>query len=331
MNHISIIVPAGEAILSSIISPYKIFSAVNNRMKELNNTTEDFFKVELVGITPNTQLYDGAFTVTPHKTIDDIKKTDLIVITTINGDIPKEIENNQAFIPWIKAQRQEHNTEIASLCVGAFLLAETGLINGLSCATHWMVADLFAMTYPEINLTPESIITENDGIYSSGGAFSILNIILYLVGKYWGREYEIWCSKLFEIELDRVNQNQFAIFQGQKNHEDEPIKEAQNFIEQNYHQKISIEQLAKMFALSGRNFIRRFKKATANTPVEYIQRVKVEAAKKRLEAASNDPINEIMYNVGYSDAKAFRNVFRKHTGLSPLEYKKKYIRNYTQA
>lgn len=326
MKHISIIVPAGQAILSSIISPYKILKAVNDFLKQVKQTKEDQFKVELVGLSKENHLYEGAFTVTPHKHIDQIEKTDLIIITTIDGDLIGEIENNREFLPWIRKHHLENDTEIASLCVGAFLLAETGLIDGMDCATHWIAADLFRERYPQINLLPERIIIENNGIYSSGGAFSIHNLILYLVGKYWGRESEIWCSKLFEIELDRVSQNHFAIFQTQKNHEDQPIKDAQTFIEQHYSQKISIEQLAKMFALSGRNFIRRFKKATANTPVEYIQRVKVEAAKKRLESSGSDHIHETMYDVGYSDAKAFRNVFRRHTGLSPLEYRKKYYR-----
>ncbi|MFT5820835.1 MAG: transcriptional regulator GlxA family with amidase domain [Crocinitomix sp.] len=329
MKHISIIVPNGEAILTSIISPYKIFMGVNGYLKQKHQTNDDFFKIDLVGISTETKLYNGAFSISPTKLITDIKKTDLIIVTTLRGDLAGEIENNRPFIPWIKEQRAKHNTEIASLCMGSFLLAETGLLDGQSCATHWMVADLFAEKYPAINVLPERIINENNGIYSSGGAFSILNLILYLVGKYWGLEAEVWCSKIYEIELDRHNQNQFAIFSGQKNHEDQPIIDAQRFIEENYHEKISIEQLANKFAISGRNFIRRFKKATANTPVEYIQRVKVEAAKKSLEMSVNSPITEVMYDVGYSDPKAFRNIFRKHTGLSPLEYKKKYVRSTT--
>ncbi len=112
---------------------------------------------------------------------------------------------------------------------------------------------------------------------------------------------------------------------GQKEHEDDPIKKAQEYIESNVAEKISVDYLAGMSLISRRNFERRFKKATSNTPVEYLQRVKIEAAKKSLESGREN-INEVMYAVGYSDSKAFRTTFKKITGLSPLDYRKKYNR-----
>ena len=121
----------------------------------------------------------------------------------------------------------------------------------------------------------------------------------------------------------RISQSPFIMFQGQKAHADEPIKKAQEFIEHNFEEKITVDQLASMLALGLRNMERRFKKATSNTVVEYIQRVKIEAAKKNLETSTKN-INEVMYDVGYSDTKAFRTVFKKITGLSPIEYKHKY-------
>jgi transcriptional regulator GlxA family with amidase domain len=130
-------------------------------------------------------------------------------------------------------------------------------------------------------------------------------------------------SKYFEIEIDRYDQSSFIIFKGQKDHEDEPIKQAQEFIEKNYHERITVEQLTTMVALSRRNFERRFKKATSNTVVEYMQRVKIEAAKKGLENGRKN-VNELMYEVGYNDTKAFRTVFKRTTGLSPIEYRNKY-------
>ena len=330
MKHISVIVPAGETVLSSVIGAYKIFSKVNDFLKSVNQTNEDFFKIDLVGLSDQTSLYNGAFQINPTKTIDEVEKTDLVIITTITGDFGQEMKNNAAFIPWIKKQRIENNAEIASLCTGAFLLAETGLLNGKSCATHWAAHDIFRQMYPQINLLPESIISEDNGIYSSGGAYSFLNLLLHLVEKYAGRETAIWCSKLFEIDFGRHDQSQFVIFKGQKEHADEPVKKAQEFIEGNYHDKISVEVLAEMAAISRRNFVRRFKNATANTPLEYIQRVKIEAAKKSLEATTAN-ITEVMYEVGYNDDKTFRNVFRKYTGLSPIEYRKKYNREMALA
>jgi transcriptional regulator GlxA family with amidase domain len=330
MKHISVLVPAGEFVLSSVIGSYKIFNKVNDYLVQSGKQQQNEFQIDLVGLTDETSLYNGAFIVHPTKKIQQIKKTDLIIITTITGNLEIELKKNAAFIPWIKEQRVKNNAELASLCTGAFLLAETGLLDGKSCATHWMAADSFKQKYPQINLLGSNVISEDNGIYSSGGAYSFLNLLLHLVEKYCDKETAIWCSKMFEIEFDRNNQSQFVIFNGQKDHMDEPIKKAQLFIENNFGERISVQDLARMFALSRRNFVRRFKKATANTPLEYIQRVKIEAAKKSFESSANN-VNEVMFHVGYNDNKAFRNIFKKHTGLSPANYRNKYNRNIATA
>lgn len=325
MKHISILVPAGDTILDTIIGPYGLLRMANAHYKRINSLEENHFNIDLVGLSPEPVNYRDLFQVTPTKTINDVEKTDLIIVSAISGDLEKEIENNRPFIPWIKKQRVEQDAEIASLCKGALLLAETGLLNGKSCATHWTAHELFRKRYPQVNLIPEKIISEDRGIYSSGGAYSFLNFMLYLIEKYCGRETAIYCSKVSEIEFDRIEQLQFMIFSGQKEHNDEPIKQAQLYIEQNYDQKLNIDGLADRFAISSRSFLRRFKKATANTPLEYIQRVRIEAAKKRLEMSA-DNVTQVMYDMGYVDSKAFRNMFRKYTGLSPKEYRKKYNR-----
>lgn len=283
------------------------------------------FTIDLVGISTDAVVYQGLFSIQPTRAIHEVSKTDLIIVSPISGNLEKEIENNRAFVEWIRRQRIENDAELASLCKGAFLLAETGLLNGKSCATHWTAHDQFMQKYPEVNLIPEKIICEDNGIYSSGGAYSILNFTLYLIERYFGRETAIWCSKLSEIDFDRIGQSEFIIFNGQKDHTDEPIKMAQLFIENNYEQKLNIREIAAMVNLNSRSFLRRFKKATANTPLEYIQRVKIEAAKKKLES-STETILEVMYGIGYNDDKAFRNAFRKYSGLSPKEYRRKYNR-----
>jgi transcriptional regulator GlxA family with amidase domain len=125
--------------------------------------------------------------------------------------------------------------------------------------------------------------------------------------------------------LDRNSQSAFSIFTGQKSHGDETVLKAQAYIESKLHEKVSVEHLSVRFSVGRRNFDRRFIKATGNTPVEYSQRVKIESAKKAIES-SRKTINEVMYDVGYSDVKAFREVFRKFTGMSPLEYRNRYSR-----
>ncbi len=329
MKHVSIIVPKSNVVLSSVVGPYKVFSSVNAFLLESGKSETPFFNIDLVGIDKTTVLYDGAFSINCTATINDINKTDLIIIpAAIPQHVLQELEINYAFVPWIKQQRLLHNTEIASLCFGAFLLAETGLVDHKQCTTHWAGIELFKQRYPQIDVKPEKIVTDEEGIYSSGGAYSFLNLLIHLVQKYCGKEAAIYVSKMFEIEIDRDNQNQFAIFKSQKNHPDALVREAQIYIENHTTEKISVEELSKKLAISNRNFIRRFKKATGNTPLEYIQRVKVETAKHALES-SLQTINEVMFSIGYSDTKAFRNLFKRYTGLTPASYKQKYNRELT--
>jgi transcriptional regulator GlxA family with amidase domain len=320
MKHISILIPKGEAVMGSIEGPHKVFTQVNEFVT--SNGKPPLFNIKLVGLTKEIQTYEKVFTVSPHVTIHEVDHTDLIIIPAIKSDPKATLEINRDFAPWI-AKHYKAGAEVASLCLGAFLLASTGLLKGKKCATHWMAANDFKKMFPDVNLVADKIITDENGIYCSGGAYSFLNLILYLVEKYAGRNLAILCAKVFEIEIERGSQSPFIIFNGQKEHEDEPIKKAQMFIEKNFQKKITVDELASMLALSRRNLERRFKKATSNTTVEYIQRVKIEAAKQSLES-SRENINEVMYKVGYSDSKAFRTTFKKITGLSPLQYRIKY-------
>jgi transcriptional regulator GlxA family with amidase domain len=321
MKHISILVPEG-ALLGNVEGPRQLFSCVNDYFASIGRAP--MFKVQLVGISKETILNNGLYTINPDVLIKDLVKTDLIFVPAIEGDMGKAIALNKDFTPWIIKQ-YEAGAEIASLCVGAFLLASTGLLNGRKCATHWMFANDFRKMFPEVELVVDKIITDEYGIYSSGGAFSYLNLILYLIEKYVGRDMAVVCAKIFQIDIDRNSQSPFIIFKGQKDHEDEPIKKAQEFIENNFQDKISVDQLASMLAVGRRNLERRFKKATSNTVAEYIQRVKIEVAKMKLES-SRENVNEVMYHVGYTDNKAFRSIFRRITGLSPVEYRNKYYR-----
>jgi transcriptional regulator GlxA family with amidase domain len=330
MKHISILVPLGNSIVDTIIAPYNMFKMANSYHQKLNGLPEPLFEIDLVGINGDPVTYQKLFTVTPTASIASIQKTDLIIISPISGDLEKTTETNRELVSWIKKQRIENHSELASLCKGAFLLAETGLINGKSCATHWTAHNLFQQKYPKVNLIAEKIICEDNGIYSSGGAYSILNFTLYLIERYFGREAAIWTSKISEIEFDRVSQNQFIIFSGQKEHTDEQIKAAQEFIECNYEDKLNVESIAESVNLNSRSFLRRFKKATSNTPLEYIQRVRIEAAKKKLESTT-ETIMEVMFGIGYNDEKAFRTTFRKYSGLSPKEYQMKYNREMAYA
>lgn len=320
MKHVSILVPRGHSSVTNIEGTYQILNEVNNFLADMGK--EKLFDIQLVGLIKDTRQKSGLFTVSPDVLIPEINKTDLIIIPALYGNQEEVAATNKDFIPWILKQ-YNNGAEIVSFCIGSFFLASTGLLNGKRCATHWRLANEFRAMFPEVMLVDEKIMTEEDGIYTSGGAYAYLNLLLYLIEKFAGRNMAIITAKAFMIDIDRDSQSPFIMFRGQKEHEDEPIKKAQEFIEINFRERITVEQLASMFALGRRNMERRFKKATANTVIEYIQRVKVEAAKKDLETSRKN-INEVMYEVGYTDVKAFRNTFKKITGLSPVEYKNKY-------
>jgi transcriptional regulator GlxA family with amidase domain len=278
-------------------------------------------EVRLAGFVPELKLDLGFFSIHPMP-IHEIKKTDLVIIPSLSHDYNEIIRKNGALISWIKEQ-YINGAEIASICTGTFLLAATGLLDGKSCSTHWNAADNLKRLFPNIKVHTEILTTAGRGIYTNGGGYSFLNMALFLVEKYFDRQTAIFCSKIFQIDIDRTSQSAFAIFKTQKDHGDEVVCEAQTFIEENLGEKISFEELASKLAVSRRNFDRRFIKATGNTPVEYLQRVKVEVAKKALEQGRKS-IFEVMDEVGYADDKAFREVFKKITGLSPLDYRAKF-------
>ena len=319
MKNVSILVPKG-AILGSIEGPRQLLTGVNSYLASMGQPP--LFSVELVGLSRETPLVKGMYTIRTDRLIKDVSKTDLIIIPAIDGDLTKGLQENKELIPWIKDQ-YEAGAEVASLCVGAFLLASTGLMSGKKCATHWVAANEFRRMFPDVKLVTERVVTDEGGIYTSGGAYSYLTLILYLIEKYAGRAAAVFCAKIFAIDIDRESQSPFMMFSGQKDHGDDAIKKAQTYIEGNYQQKITVDELASMFSLSRRNLERRFKKATSSTVVEYIQRVKIEAAKMSLES-SRENVNEVMYKVGYTDTKAFRTTFKKITGISPIQYRTKY-------
>ena len=319
MKHVSILVPE-SAVLAAIDDPRHIFSQVNSFAKQENKLP--VFDIKFVGAEKEVRLHDGAFSVHTDLLLDDVEKTDLIFIPAFYGNKSEFLETNEKFIPWILKHR-EKGAEVVSLCVGAFMLAKTGLLEGKKCSTHWNAADEFQEMFPAIELVTDQIITEENGIYTSGGATSYWNLLIYLVEKFTDRETAILTAKIFAIDFKRDSQTQFIVFKGQKTHTDEDIKKAQKFIENNFREKFTVDELSTECALSRRSLERRFKKATNNTVNEYIRRVKIEAAKKDLETSSKN-ITEVMLDVGYSDTKAFRGIFKKLTGMTPFDYRNKY-------
>ena len=319
MKKVSILVPE-SSVMQAIADPQYLFTSVNQFL--MASGKSPLFEVELVGAKKEVILNNGMFSIHTDRQLKEVKKTDLVFIPALFGDMSTAVAKNKNLIPWIREQYNK-GAEVASLCVGAFLLGATGLLNGKKCSTHWGFINEFREMYPEVEVVDGSIVTEEKRIYSSGGANSYWNLLLYLVEKYTNRETAILASKYFAIDINRDSQAAFAMFKGQKDHADAEIKKAQEYIEKNIHERITIDELAGIAAIGRRSFERRFKQATNNSVLEYIQRIKIEAAKRQFETSRKN-INEVMYDVGYTDTKAFRDLFKKITGLTPVEYRNKY-------
>ncbi|MDO6436850.1 helix-turn-helix domain-containing protein [Cyclobacterium sp. 1_MG-2023] len=320
MKHVSILIPRGHTSMVNISGSHQMLNWVNEFF--MQSGRKPLFNIQLVGLEKQTEQSHGLFIVKPEILIDQVNKTDLIIIPAIHGDFNQNLKINTPFLPWI-INHHKNGAEVVSLCVASFFLAETGLLDGRQCSTHWQFANEFRKRYPKAALKDDKIMTEADGIYTSGGAYSFTNLILYLIEKFAGRDTAVAAAKGFMIDIDRNSQSPFMVFSGQKSHQDREILKAQEHIESHFNEKLAVDKLCNELAISRRTFERRFKKATANTIVEYHQRVKVEAAKRALESGKKN-INEVMYEVGYNDPKAFRDVFRKITDMTPMNYMNKY-------
>jgi len=318
-KHISILA-LKNANYASIVDARSVFKKANDLLKAQGK--KELFEVQIIGESSELVIEDGMVTVTVDLLSREVDKTDLIIIPALRGDMLSAGHHNRFFVDWIIKQ-YKRNAEVASLCTGAFMLAFTGLLKNKKCTTHWQYANEFRFFYPDIALVDGKIIVEQNGLYSSGGSNAYWNLLIFLVEKYVSREMAILVAKYFVVNLDKIAQTPFIVFNGLKEHNDKKVLQAQEFIEQYYFQKITVEGLAEMLFLTRRTFERRFKNCTTCSPLEYLQKVRIEASKKALEAGRKS-VEEIMTDVGYFDSQTFRELFKKITGLTPVAYRDKY-------
>jgi transcriptional regulator GlxA family with amidase domain len=257
----------------------------------------------------------------PDGSIREVASTDLIIVSSILN-IDKTMKYQGEVVDWLN-HHYRSGTHIATICTGAFVLAETGLLDGKTATTHWGAADEFRRRYPRIDLKPERLITDEGDLFCSGGMNAGTDLSLYLVEKYCGHEVALQSSKALISDMGRTLQSPYAIFQFQKDHNDLQILAVQKLIEENFDQDYPYKKLASKFGMSRRTFERRFKAATGDTPLVYLQRVRVEAAKRLLESQKLS-FDEITYQVGYEDSSTFRKIFLKQTGLRPKEYRRRF-------
>lgn len=313
-----------NTVATTVLGPMDVFFLAGQLWNMISGVPlTPFFDVEIVSETGEPVKCLNNLPIIPHRAISEVEKTDLIIISSI-GDIEKTLQHNQAAIKWLK-QQHRRGASIASVCTGAFLLAETGLLKGKTATTHWGFMDLFRKRYPQIQLKPERLITDEGTLYCAGALAAGIDLSIYLVEKYCGHDVAIQCSKALLHDMGRQSQAPYRILNFQKRHADDAIRAVQLWLENHYSQPVDMNDVARTHGMSRRTFERRFKNATGDTPLFYLQKIRVEAAKKIIETQSLS-FDQISYQAGYENSSHFREIFKKHTGLLPTQYER-YFRH----
>lgn len=318
-----VILAAENCVLSTIAAPMDMFLQAgvmwNVTMGEL---PDPLFDVKIVSTDgkPITAINDVQ--ITPASSMYDVEDPDLIIIPSQGFFFDPTSSTHNQRIEWLINQ-YENGTDLASVCAGAFTLASTGLLDGREATTHWGMAKQFRKSFPNVNLRTDLLVTDQGQLFCGGGVTADLNLSLYLIDKYCGREVALQSSRCTLVDLDRITQLPFSVFIPEKNHNDTEILETQEWIEANYSQNLNLEVLAGKIGLSLRQFNRRFKSATGETGIKYLQQVRVEVAKRDL-INTNNTFDEISINAGYENVSFFRRVFKTSTGISPAQYRIKF-------
>jgi transcriptional regulator GlxA family with amidase domain len=318
MKNITILALNGS-VASTITGPMDVFylaGILYNVICGMKPTP--YFKVRIATLDGKPAKCLNRFMIQPHCSLQDIEDTDLIMISALAGDVLGALNPDNELSSMLK-DHYEAGSHIASVCTGAFVLASTGLLDGKTATTHWGFVDIFRHMFPQVDLRPECLVTDESDLYCSGGSNSCLDLSLHLIEKMCSREVAVQCAKAMVHDIGRFTQAPYAAFHYPKRHADHDILAAQIWIEENYSDNISIPMLAQRCAMSQRTFERRFKSATGDTPLAYLQKVRTEAAKSMLEK-ENATFEEVTFHVGYEDASSFRKIFQRNTGLRPRQY-----------
>ena len=286
-----------------------------------NTLPTPFFEVTIASADGQPIRSVNSILIQPHCSIEDIHQTDLIVIASATY-IKQILQRNPELVPWILEQ-YNRGAHVASICTGVFLLAETGLLDGKSATLHWGFTRTFRKKYPRVNLQPDQMFIDQGRLYCSAGVNAGMDLSLYLVEKFCGRQAAVESAKTMILDLGREKQTPYESFLFSKDHGDPSVIKTQKWIEQHHTQSIDYDRLAGKFRMSRRSLERRFKQATGVTPLGYLQQLRVETAKRLLEEGSQT-FNEITYQVGYEDISFFRKVFVRLTGLRPKEYQQRF-------
>ena len=320
---------AGEGCLSSSITGLMdAFHIANMWQRAISGKSEPLFQSEIVTTDGRSVTCEGCIQIHAHKSIDHFDRTDFLMVPPFIPVTTPITQDLDRILDFIVDQHHAHTT-IAAMCTGVFLLAETGLLDKRTATTNWQFAKMFRRRYPKVNLRTEHILTEDHGLICSGAATSIYNLSIFVIERFGSEELAALCSKALLVDPNRNSQAPYIVCHHRKDHGDTKIIGAQTYMEENYEKNMTMDEIAKLAGLSPRHFKRRFKQATGEPPLTYLQKIRIEAAKKRLETTT-DSINDITWQIGYEDSSTFRRLFKKHTELSPRRYRDKFFRAKTE-
>ncbi len=310
-----------KAYVSSMVGLMDIFQQAKQLLQDQYEKHHEDLTIRLVSVDGKPILCQNNILLNVHCSIEDIQQADIFIITSIH-DVDTALQKHRFMIDWLKNQ-YKNGTAIVSICTGAFLLAETGLLDGKDATTHWSISNMFKERYPAINLKPDKLIINHGDLYCSAGSGSSTDLAYYLLEKHYGHSLASQTAKFFIHDFRRASQYAYTIYEAKTGHNDTQILKTQRWINNHLTESMNIKQLSEVACMSQRTFERRFKNVTGDSPIVYIQRLKVENAKQKLET-TNMSFDEISYEMGYLNSGSFRKIFVKWVNLLPSEYRKRF-------
>ncbi len=311
-----------NSMATTIFGPMDILNQAGRLWNRLNKTSHTpFFDVTIASVDGAPIRSVNRIEIVPHCSIDQVDHTDLIIIASATY-IDEILEKSPHLLDCIRGH-YDRGAHVASICTGVFLLAETGLLDGKSATLHWGFADQFKTRYPKVALRQDRMFIDHGRLYCSAGVSAGMDLSLYLVEKFYGRQAARQSAKTMVLAMDRQTQMPYDCFLDVRDHGDPLVAKAQDWLKKNGTETVEYDNLAQTLKMSRRSLERRFKQATGMTPLSYLQKLRVEQAKQMLEDGTHT-FNEITYAVGYEDISFFRKIFVRLTGLRPKEYQQKF-------
>lgn len=311
--------------VSTAIAPIEVFHSAGLLWNSLHgNAPEPRFRVRIASVDGGSVTSLCSLRLTPEFALSDIKRTDIIILSASGLDVQDRIARSSSLLPWLR-KWHARGAYIAGICSGVAFLAECGLLEGREGTTHWAVAEILHRRYPNVHWRPDQFVTEDERVLCSGGVYASIDLSLYLVEKFCGHEIALQCAKALLVGMPRTRQSGYAVLPLSRPHADDAVRRAEKHLQQHFSRGVPIDVLADLTGMSPRNFIRRFKAATGLLPGAYLQALRVSAAKQLLEQSST-PIQSVCLQVGYEDLAFFRALFKRHTGMTPAEYRNRFAK-----